>query len=155
MSENIVETYWQSFLASLPADSPYRQKTYLSEGWGDGPEMAEELGQLIAAGVKTATCSSLWEWQAEGEPLPEPGCLTVVLDGKGKPLCIVETTEVTLRNFDEVDAQFAYDEGEGDRSLAYWQEAHRHFFTRYLPKIGGEFQEDMPLVCERFKVVYK
>ncbi|MFZ5821093.1 MAG: ASCH domain-containing protein [Chloroflexota bacterium] len=157
MSSNttIIEAYWQTFLSSLPDDSPYRQKTYISEGWGDGTEMADELGALIAAGTKTATCSSLWEWQAEGESLPEPGYLTIVLDGQGQPLCIVETTQVSVRNFNEVDAQFAYEEGEGDRSLAYWRDAHRRFFTRYLSRIGREFSEEMPLVCERFRMIYK
>ncbi|MFZ5910845.1 MAG: ASCH domain-containing protein [Chloroflexota bacterium] len=155
MSNKMIEAYWQTFLSSLPDDSPYCQKNYISEGWGDGPEMADELGALIATGAKTATCSSLWEWQAEGESPPEPGYLTIVLDGDGRPLCIVETTEVSVRNFNEVDAQFAYEEGEGDRSLAYWRDAHRRFFTRYLPKIGREFSEEMPLVCERFRMIYK
>jgi len=67
--------------------------------------------------MKTATCSSLWEWEAEGNPVPEPGLITIVLDGRGEPLCIVETVEVTVRKYNEVDANFARDEGEGDLSL--------------------------------------
>ena len=55
----------------------------------------------------------------------------------------------------EVDARFAYEEGEGDRSLEYWQEAHWRFFSRTLPNVGREPTTDMPLVCERFRVVYK
>ena len=35
------------------------------------------------------------------------------------PRCVIETTEVSYRRYDEVDAAFAYEEGEGDRSLAY------------------------------------
>jgi uncharacterized protein YhfF len=155
MSDDVIEAYWREFLASLPSDSPYRSKTYISEGWGDGPEMADELGALIAAGTKTATCSALWEWEAEGELPPEIGTVTIVLDGQGQPLCIVETTEVTVYKYNEVDADFAREEGEGDLSLRYWQEAHRNFFSRYLPKIGKEFSEDMPLVCERFRLIYK
>ena len=155
MDNVAIQTYWQTFVATLPSDSPYRSKSYISEGWGDGPEMADELGALIAAGTKTATCSSLWEWEAEGEAVPEPGLVTIVLDGRGQPLCIVETTEVTVRKYNEVDADFAREEGEGDLSLGYWREAHRNFFSRYLPKIGKEFSEDMPLVCERFRLIYK
>jgi uncharacterized protein YhfF len=155
MSNDIVEAYWQEFLATLPSDSPYRSKTYISEGWGDGPEMADELGALIAAGTKTATCSSLWEWEAEGESIPEPGIITIVVDGRGRPLGIVETTEVTVRKYSEVDADFAREEGEGDLSLGYWREEHKTVFSRTLPKIGKEFSEDMPLVCERFRLIYK
>ena len=77
------------------------------------------------------------------------------MDGRNEPLCIVETVEVTIRNYNEVDADFARCEGEGDLSLGYWRDAHRRFFTRILHKLGREFSEDMPLVCERFKVIYK
>ena len=155
MNKEALEAYWRKFLATLPADSPYRGKTYISDGWGDSPEMADGLGALIAAGTKTATCSSLWEWEAEGEAPPETGTITIVLNGRGEPLGLVETVEVTIRKYNEVDADFARDEGEGDLSLGYWREAHRRFFSRSLPNIGREFSEDMPLVCERFRLIYK
>jgi uncharacterized protein YhfF len=45
------------------------------------------------------------------------------------------------------DAAFAHDEGEGDLTLAYWQNAHHNNFIR------GQFAEDMLLWCERFKVI--
>ncbi len=147
--------YWKDYLATLPEDSPVRDEHYVAEGWGDSPQLADELGALIASGTKTATCSALWEYVAEGEPLPETGLKTIVLDGGGEPLCIIETTEVEVRPYDEVDARFAFEEGEGDRSLEYWREAHWRFFSRTLPKVGKEPTADMPLVCERFRVIYK
>ena len=49
---------------------------------------------------------------------------------------------------DEVDASFAWDEGEGDRSLECWRRAHTDYFTR-----RGEFSPAMELYCERFRVV--
>ncbi|GAB4426162.1 MAG: ASCH domain-containing protein [Anaerolineales bacterium] len=153
--KEIIASYWQEFLSTLPPDSPYHSKRYLAEGWGDSPEMADELGALIVAGVKTATCSALWEYEAEGESLPETGAVTIVLDGGGAPIGIVETTEVTIRKYNQVDAAFARDEGEGDLSLSYWRAAHRRFFSRLLPEIGKEFSEEMPLVCERFRLIYK
>jgi uncharacterized protein YhfF len=155
MDTELIQNYWQKFLSTLPANSPYRSKAFISEGWGDGSEMADELGALIAAGTKTATCSALWEWDSEGESIPETGTVTVVLNGSGEPLCIVETVEVTVRKYNEVDAEFARQEGEGDLSLDYWREAHRTFFSRSLPRIGKNFSEEMPLVCERFRLIYK
>jgi uncharacterized protein YhfF len=155
MTKETIKTYWQKFLSTLPSDSPYHSKSYIAEGWGDSPEMADELGALIAQGIKTGTCSALWEWQAEGNPIPEKGLITVVIDGRGEPLCIVKTTEVSIRKYNEVDTDFARAEGEGDLSPEYWREAHRNFFSRTLPKIGKEFSEEMPLVCERFRLIYK
>jgi uncharacterized protein YhfF len=155
MTEETVKSYWDRFLASLPPHSPYRTKTYVAEGWGDGPALADELGALIVQGTKTATCSALWEWEAEEHPIPKVGLMTIALDGSGEPLCIVETVEVTIRKYNEVNADFAREEGEGDLSLNYWREAHKNYFSRVLKKIGKEFSEEMPLVCERFRVIYK
>ncbi len=150
-----IETFWQSYLDTLPENSPIHDEQYMAEAWGDSPRLADELGALIVSGTKTATCSALWEYEAEDEPLPKPGVKTIVLDGKGKPLCIVETTEVEVKPYDEVDARFAYEEGEGDRSLEYWQNVHWRYFSRTLPDIGKEPTTDMPLVCERFRVIHK
>jgi uncharacterized protein YhfF len=155
VGDSRVEAYWQRYLEMLSPDSPVRDERYVAEGWGDSPEMADELGALIAAGTKAATCSALWEYEAEGEPLPRTGLKTIVLDGNGDPLCIVETTEVEVRPYEEVDARFAYEEGEGDRSLEYWREAHWRFFSQTLPNIGKGPVMEMPLVCERFRVVYR
>lgn len=152
---DVTAAYWQKFLDTLPEDSPYRNQSVVAEGWGIGPEMADRLGALIAAGTKTATCSALVEWEFDGDDLPESGLLTIVLDGKDQPLCIIETTDVFVKPFNQVDEKHAYEEGEGDRSLTYWRSAHRGFLEKYLPSIGANFSEDMPLVCERFRLIYK
>ncbi len=72
----------------------------------------------------------------------------VVLNGSGRPVAVIETTELVMRRFDEVDDLFAFDEGEGDRTLAYWRRAHRKYFERQ-----GNFAPDMSLWCERFRLV--
>ena len=155
IDDNRIEMYWQGYLATLPADSPIRDEEYVAEGWGDSPRAGGRARALIVDGTKTATCSALWEYETEREPFPESGVKIIVLDGTGDPLCIVETTEVEVRSYGEVDAQFAYEEGEGDRSLEYWRDAHWTFFSRTLPEIGREPTMDMPLVCERFRVIYR
>jgi len=97
----------------------------------------------VMKGVKTATCST------EDEPNTSTvGERWIVLDGRGQARCVIETTEVTYRRYNEVDSAFASDEGEGDRSLAYWRQAHRNYFGRQ-----GKFSEDMMLMCERFRLV--
>ena len=122
---------------------PEQYRSLRSFAFGDGPRLANELLELVLAGVKTATCST------EDEPnISTPGERCVVLDGRGQPRCVIESTEVSYRRFGDVDAAFAYDEGEGDRSLAYWRDAHRRYFGRL-----GKFSEDMMLMCERFHLV--
>ncbi len=112
--------------------------------FGDGPALADELAALVLAGLKTATCGHA-DTDAPEFPV---GARSVMLDGTGRPRAVIETIEVTRRLYRDVDAAFAHDEGEGDRTLAYWREAHRAYFSR-----AGVFAEDMPLWCERFRVV--
>jgi len=150
--DKVVEMYWRAFKETLPKE---KREPPLFEvfGFGDTPEMADDLGALVVDGIKTATCSLLWEYEVEDEVLPKVDDFSIVLDGQGEPICIIQTTEVTIKPFSEVDPQFAFEEGEGDRSLAYWRKAHWDFFEPYCTKMGWTLSEEMPLVCERFRVV--
>ena len=111
--------------------------------FGDGPALADGLARLVLAGVKRATC-----WAASDGQQTHVGKRMVMLDGAGRPAAVIETTELVMRRFNEVDAAFAFDEGEGDRTLAHWRQAHRKYFERQ-----GTFARDMPLWCERFCLV--
>lgn len=149
-----VKLFWKSYLATLPEEN--RASSKLPEAWafGDGAEMADELGGLVAVGIKTATASLLWEYEAEGSPLPQSGDLSIILDGSGLPICLIETVAVEVKPYNQVDDQFAYDEGEGDRTLDFWRDAHWRFFTRTCREIGRLPTQEMPVVCERFKLVH-
>lgn len=129
--------------------------------FGDSPELADELLALVLAGTKTATASALWEYEAEGEPLPQEGDLSIILDGRGHPRALVRTTAVRVVPFAEVDAEHARLEGEGDRSLESWRASHRAVLGRRLAvrgaSVGGapdddsQFDEALPVVLERFE----
>ena len=112
--------------------------------FGDDPDLANRLLELVLSETKRATC---WA-ESQGLLSAEVGKMMVVLDGQGVPKAILKTTELTKRRFDEVDEAFAYDEGEGDRSLQYWREAHMRYFSRL-----GRYAPDMMLWCERFELV--
>jgi uncharacterized protein YhfF len=148
-----VEGFWQVYLNTLPPGSS-APATYQAWYFGSSKDMAAELGELVRTGVKTATCSLLWEHELAGDRLPELGELSIITDWDGHPLCIIETVEVQIRAFDEVDGQFAYDEGEGDRSLASWRVDHWTYFSSICNSLGRKVSESMPLVCERFRLVF-
>ncbi len=149
------QAFLHEYLDTLPPEAPQRGAPVEACQFGDFPELADELGGLIMAGTKTATCGAVWAYEAEGSPLPAVGLLTVVLAGNNEPLCVIETIEAIVRPFNEVDAQFAFEEGEDERTLEAWRREHWKFFSRVLPRdYGLEPAEDMPLVCERFRVVY-
>jgi len=148
------EAYWQTFLENLPEGLQSTPATYQAWGFGDSPEMADSLGALVRDGIKTATASLVWAYEIEGEAMPKVGDHSMILDGRGAPMCIIQTTAVSMRPFNEVDETHAYLEGEGDRSLAFWRDVHWAFFSRECTVVGCEPSQEMPVVCERFKLVY-
>lgn len=95
-------------------------------GFGDSPHMADELGALVAHGVKRATCSDYHAWRQDAEPTL-PGDYHIILNGAGEPLCVIRTHTLRLVKFCDVTAPLAALEGEGDLSLEYWRNEHEAF----------------------------
>jgi len=149
-----VRDYWRSYLDSQKPERSSQGLKYEAWAFGNTPEMADDLGDLVKRGVKIATASLAWAYQAEGEPHPEVGDISIILDGRSDPICIIETTGVEVMAFNAVGEKHAYEEGEGDRSLDYWREVHWAFFAEECKSIGREPTEDMPVVCERFRLIY-
>ncbi len=157
----------QSVLSAPPA-APVFRKSYIDvvlkgfdppadvfSAWGFGasPADADSLGKLVIEGKKRATAGLAASYEAEGEALPGPGDVSVIVNGEGLPIAVIRTTGVTVLPFREVTAEMAAEEGEGDLSLEYWQKVHRTFFTRECREIGRSFSEELDVVFERFELL--
>ena len=123
------------------------------EAWAFGGA-PDKLAALVMDGTKTATCSSLEMLSLEGEPVPQPGDYSVILDSAGEAVCIIRTTRAYVEAFGRVGAEHAFLEGEGDRSLGYWRRVHMEYFTEELGAAGLSFGEGSELVCEEFELAY-
>ncbi|WP_226909810.1 ASCH domain-containing protein, partial [Georgenia ruanii] len=160
--DEAVERFWA--LASKVADitgldvvvgkSELAALTPPAWSFGSTPEEADQLLALVLAGVKTATSSSLWERQEQGEEQPNPGDLSIICDGNGQPQVLVRIETVDVRPFDQVPAEHAAAEGEDDRSLEHWRRQRQREFTDTLAAYGRTFRADMPVVLETFTVLY-
>jgi uncharacterized protein YhfF len=145
------DDYWSTFRASAGLDA---SAGYEVVAFGDSPEMSDELAALVLHGPKRATAGLLRDFASGGESMPVSGGYVIVVDGRGAPRCIWRTTEVAVKPLDQVDATFAWDEGEGDRTLAWWLDAHRRYFRRQGEREGFVFDDSLPVVLERFIVVW-
>jgi len=145
-----VAEFWRLRRAEMPElpDEP-------TEAWAFGatPAHADGLLALVLAGVKTGTASSMWDYEATGDRMPQVGDLSVILDGAGEPRAVIETTDLRVVPFGEVDAEHAHAEGEGDRTLAHWRAVHERFWREHSDNPRG-YEPDMPVLCERFRLVY-
>lgn len=147
-----VAAFWQRFLEETgrPADTRYVDAFYFDLT----RETAQALAALVLSGQKRATCSSVLSYDAKkGERIPQAGDLSVITDFDGVPLCVIETTAVTVLPFCQVTWEMCSREGE-DASLASWQASHTHFFTEEGKALGYAFAPDMPVAFEDFRVVY-
>jgi len=145
-----LDGFWnarRSEAPELPIEAP--------EAWSFGatPEQADDLLGLVLRGVKDGTASSLWDYEATGDPLPVTGERSIVTDGAGVPRAVIETTDVRIVPFDAVGAEHARAEGEGDRTLEHWRRVHEAYWRAHSENPRG-FEPDMPVVCERFRLLW-
>lgn len=125
---------------------------YSAWAFGGAPD---ELAGLVLAGIKEATSSAYPLYALEGEPLPTVGEYSVVMDSEEHAVCVIRTKSVRVLPYNEITGEMAALEGEGDRSLAYWQEVHEEFFRGELSSAGLTFDPSMPVCFEEFEVVYR
>jgi len=124
-----------------------------ADGYGESPELSASLLALIREGHKRAGTSLLWAIEAEQESLPQIGQIEIIVDHQNEPALVTRITRVEVVPYNQVTAEYAAIEGEGDSSLEYWREAHWAFFSRQCKRIGRVPTESMPVVCTVFEVL--
>lgn len=145
-----LDVFWGAARAAHPSLPEARPEAW---AFGATPDHADGLLALVLAGIKTGTATSLRDLETTGEPVPEEGEASIILDGAGVPRAVIETTGIRIVPFDEVGSEHAYAEGEGDRTLSQWREIHEQYWRRHSEDPRG-FAPDMPVVCERFRLVF-
>jgi uncharacterized protein YhfF len=148
-----VQGIWNAYSATIGRDRS--ADFYEPFHFHDNVQGAFDLAQLVLQGVKRATASLVWTYEHDNKRPPWSGCLSVMTDWHGTPLCIIETTKIEAVPFEEVTAEFAAIEGEGDGSLRYWSEGHWQYFTRECQRIGKQPDRRMYVYCEQFDVAYR
>ncbi len=104
----------------------------------------DSLINLVLKGDKRAT-TSIYEM----DDIPEIGEQSILLFSNEKEACIVETKEVIITEFKNITPSLAYIEGEGDKSLEYWQRVHLDYFK----SVDSSFDENRKVIFEIFEVV--
>ena len=148
------QAFWASFVQSLADNDPRRRAKYDTFGFGSDAASADELAALVLSGKKRATTSLPIEYTSLNEDLPKAGDLSIILNGEGLPVGIIERISVDLVPFGSVDAEYAAYEGEGDGSLQYWQQAHIYYFNGVCRRLGGTLEDTTAVLCQRFKLVW-
>ena len=116
--------------------------------FGDSSEMADELLALVLSGKKTATVSVL----LESDQKPNVGDLSLVLDGRGNPACVIKTVHLETVKFCDLTWDMVKLEGE-DETFEQWKAGNIRYWTRDAARRGYTFNDQTPITFERFEVV--
>lgn len=144
---------WRAYESARP-DAVAAAPEYTVEHFGDYPALADELLALVLSGRKRATADLASEFLHRGDSLPRIGSHWIACDSTGAPRIIIRSTEFRIGPSTSVDAQFAFDEGEGDRTLATWTRDHREYWARVSAARGAIWDPSEDVIFERFSVVW-
>ena len=145
-----VLAFWSQFKVATGVD----HDIFDVVSFGDSAEMMDELADLVVAGIKRATAPLLRDFTSRGLTPPSPGDLVIVVDGSGEPRCVYRTESAEIRALNLIDEDFAFREGEGDKTLASWYQSHVEYYTRQAAREQFSFSSSIPVVLERFVVVW-
>lgn len=121
------------------------QQNSIMERWQFGVDH-EGLLNLVLSGKKKATCYIY----NKNDRLAKVGDLSIITTIDGKDACVIQTEEVVVLPFNEMNWDFAKLEGETN-SLEEWVKIHNEFFkTQYK-----DFKQDTLIVFEKFKLKKK
>ena len=122
--------------------------------------LRDELTELALAGTKTTTAGLFVEMELDGEAVPAPGTLEVLLDSNERPVAVVETVECRVARLADVDDRHAIDEGEGYADARAFRIAHERFWNNYLDELRRRLgdptfriDDDTLVVLQRFRIV--
>jgi uncharacterized protein YhfF len=145
-----IEAFWLAYQKACQVNV----EGFSATAYGHTRAVADDLAALVAEGHKRAHASLERDFEDEGDALPRPGEHVVVLDGRGTPRAIVRLTHVERRYFNEIDDEFAFECGEGDRTLTWWLVAYRQEFAERAESQGFQVGERAVLILEYFDLVW-
>lgn len=152
MKNASAQKLWSNFLENYPEfavkDSP------IAFHFCDNEKEANICANLVCQNIKQATSSSLLGIQLRREELPKVGDFAVVTDWDGTARCIIRTTSVKLIPYFNICEKHVQLEGEGDKSLEYWQKTHWNHFTRELAAFEKTPHSSMIVVFETFEKLW-
>lgn len=144
----MLEKYWEAFCKNHDIAVV---TSYDAWAFGATAEEADRLADLVNRKIKTATTSAYELYGSEA--LPKVGEYSIILDSADKPVCVIQTKVVEIIPYNQISAEHAYHEGEGNRSYDYWRKVHDEFFEAEYQQAGKKFYPQAPMVCEVFEKI--
>ena len=109
---------------------------------------------MVVKKIKQATSPSVWWFEKNNIDIPQIGELAIVTNWDNEPKAIIRTKKVEIVKYKNITALYAFIEGEGDKSLAYWKKVHWDYYTDEMKEFVEYPTEEMEIVCEYFETIW-
>jgi len=119
---------------------------------GNSEALSERLIGLVLRGEKTGTFSLPPEF--DDGTAPAAGQQVLLCDCNDRPHAVLELERAETRRFDEIGTEDIACEGPKLRELEAWRAMHWDYWRGLLERHGREPSGDMPVICQRFRVLY-
>jgi uncharacterized protein YhfF len=152
MSAQDLREFWERCRRARPGE-PLPVSWTAVRRMGNAPAIGETLLRLVASGEKTGMFSRPQDLEAAGVT-PHAGDYVVFTDHHDRPRCLVRMEECCLLRFCDVGPEHTACESPAARDVEVWRGIHRRYWTPALAAEGSAFAEDMPVLFQRFRLIY-
>lgn len=122
--------------------------------FGGGPAMCNIIVPLIMLGQKTGTFALASEFDADPAAAPRSGDHYVVTWFEGPPALLYRITHTEVVPFEGINHDHVQVEGPNARSVDVWREIHWDYWGKTLRAAGREPSRTMPVLFQRFEMLY-
>jgi len=147
-----LQTFWK--MAKDAANLEELGDAFQVRWIGLDADTTNQIIELITAGDKTGTFTLPWVVEQTGQPEPAVGDLIILIDFEGVPALVVRLTEIELVSFGAITEQHTAIDGTPVRDLNVWKPMHTDYWNRMLAPFGLSVSDNMPVLVEKFELIY-
>lgn len=148
----LMEAFWATAKAALP--KVQFAATYGTRMIGTNRDTNKIINSLVANREKVGTFPLPWYFEKTKQPLPKPGDFIMLVDFDGAPQALVRTSRLESRTWATITEDDIAIDGPTMRTMSAWKKVHFEHWTRQLTGTGRSIVDDMPVLVERFDLVY-
>ncbi len=128
-------------------------------GFGTPGPLRDKLTSLAFGGGKVVTSDLLANYEIEGEPVEQPGDISILLDSDERPVAMIEDVRSIVIRLADMTDEDAIDEGEGYAGAAEFRVSHEDHWNGFIDEVreglgdpAFTITDDTPIVVERFRI---
>ena len=128
-------------------------------GFASPGRLRDELTSLALGGGKVVTTGLLAEYEIDGDPVEQPGDISILIDNTERPVALIEDVVSKVIRLADMTDQDAIDEGEGYADAAAFRVSHEDHWNGFIDEVReglGDptfaITDDTMVVVERFRI---